>query len=454
MKRWFWRIFFVASTAAMAATYFVLFTPKFGKAPATEIEALLPASLKGKDAPDLEGEKRYAQLVDLVLLLNTKPLNTFATPPDPLANQALPENEAILAKIETLLEQGPLRTPARTREMQLPDLAKLKNAAKLMAVSTKAAQERNDHTACARWASLGLRYTTALQASGGIVIDQLVDIALQSIALRAAYLAELKGGFDAAGRTRLIALLKPQDGVSPDMAQAVRRDFQTYWLDILLDPPAHEKELRDANFTFDEEGDSTPPPFAGTFDPRASATLAGGIYDAIITDLLHPPSKAVHAEGPLLAAAERFLPSTSTNRGPEGLWYRVRMNLGSNTLGRQMALYGSFIALTDATTRAATHQDLIRAVFLLRMGAKPSVVDPYDAGKLRFDPKRKIVWSVGKDGRDDRGDIKKGFQNDAPDLGYPYGDNSWEPLHPVVTPGKSAPLPGSPPPGFVPGSAD
>ena len=53
------------------------------------------------------------------------------------------------------------------------------------------------------------------------------------------------------------------------------------------------------------------------------------------------------------------------------------------------------------------------------------VRDPFAGGTLRIDPKRKIVWSVGTNGKDDGGQIGRGWDNAAPDLGFPDGDGSW-----------------------------
>jgi len=455
MRRWFWGIFLVTSAVGMGTGYYVLFSPKIGTATVAQIDALLPASLKGKDLPDPQGEERYREVVGLAHLFNEKPLNRFEKPPDLLADKALPENEAVLVKIEAVLKKGNLRVPERPPKTLFPDLPKLKNVAKLIAVSIQAAQKRGDVRACERWAVLGLRYREAIGRAGGVVIDQLIATAIDGIVLRSLYLAEIENGFDGAGRTRLITMLKPKDGTSPVMADAVRRDFQANWTPLLYDPAANAKELMEIGEpTSDLRGEDEPEPPgslkpSGTFDPIATAKLAGGIYDAIISDLHRTPTKILHAEEPLLDGAKKGLPTSDSNSGPEGLWYRVRMNVGNNTLGRQALVYGGMTQLTYAVGREATNRNLIRAVLILRSGGTPSVIDPLGKGNLFFDRKQQIVWSVGEDGRNDGGMIDKGYMDSAPDLGYPYGDHSWAKLHPPQT--SSPSFAGGPPPGLPPG---
>ncbi len=450
MKRWFWGAFLLISAVGIGTGNYVLFSPKIGKATAAEIEAALPASLKVQDVPDPAGEARYARLVAMSRGLNTKPLNQSTMSPDPLAGRALPENEILLGKIEALLKEGGIRVPTRTMDMQFPDLSRVKNIEKLAAISIAAAQKRGDRRGCERWATLTLRFSQALTDAGGVAIDQLVAVAIDAIAVRAVYLAEIENGLDNQARAAVLGLLPPEDGRSSAMADAVRRDFQVCWTPILLDPQAHLKSLMDSSA--DVVSDAEPPPGkqppAGTFDPVASAKLAGGVYDALIADLLRPPTKVVHAEAKLIADAEPGLPEGSYYTGLEGLWYRVRMNVGRNTLGRKGIVSGALVGLTGATGRAAANRNLVRAVILLRSGATPAVIDPFGTGNLRFDRKREIVWSVGKDGRDDGGDIGDGYQDSAPDLGYPYGDHSWAKLHPPLP--KST-IRGGPPAGFGPG---
>jgi hypothetical protein len=452
MGRWFWIGFAGLLVAAMLVGGYVLFTPKIGHATRAEIEAALPASLKVKDAPDPEGEARYKRLAELLKGIDKAPLSLTE---GPKKGKSTPENEAVLAKVDALLKEGPLRVPMRGPNDLMREATPIRDAAKLIQIAIQAAQERGDRAACARWATLGLRYGTALRDSKGVVIDALVDIAIGSIINRAVYLAEINGGLDDAGRKQVLSLLIPSDGTSEEMAGAIRRDFYAYWMPLLLDPDKHVKELlasEPVDLPSDDVVEPAPEPkLAGTFDPVDTARLGGKVYDAMINDLRRPFPQATHAAERFAAEGERGLPSPAFS-GPEGMWFRVKMNLGRNTLGRQGVTSGVLTQLGQATARAAVTRNLVRATILLRMGQVPVLPDPYGKGNLRFDTKRKIVWSVGEKGTDDGGMIGRGWDVSAADYGCPYGDHSWAPRTLTVPSGPKGFL--GPGPGAPAGRAD
>lgn len=443
MRRWFWLGFVGLLVAGVVVGGYVMFTPKIGHATAAQIDAALPASLKVKDRPDPEGEARYERLAEILKKIDREPLQ--GRNPSVL-NKSLLQNEAVLAEVEGLLREGGLRVPSRSATTLYKEATSLKEAAKLMSFAIQAAQERGDKTACGRWGTLGLRYVNALKDSQGVVIDALVHVANGAIVHRAIYLAEINGGFDASGRAQLLSLLTPEDGTSPAMADAVRRDFQTLWMPLLLDPDKHAKDLVVSGVSdygmAGEDGSEEParePKLAGTFDPLDTARLGGRLYAAMIDDLRRPFRLARREDEKVMVEAERGLPSPAFG-GPEGYLYRIRMNLGKNTLGRQGVSSGTIMRLGDPVARAAATRNLVRAVIQLRMGQRPNLPDPYGTGKLRFDTKRKIVWSVGQKGTDDGGVIGTGWQTSSADYGCPYGDRSW--TVPTYT------VPSSPSPGF------
>ena len=443
MKRWRWLTFAGTVVAAMGATSYVLFSPKIGHASRAEIEAALPDSLKVVDDRDPDGEARYARLIALAKRLAKSPLKTVPGATDVTPAVSLPENERVLAEVEALLAEGPISAPPRTLNSPFAPFSDLKDLAKLVAHATGAAGKRGDRAACARWASLGLRLGQACVEAGGAVIDGLVAIAIDAIGVREAYAMEIARDFDAAGRERLLALLAPLDGTSPEMAAAIRRDFQGYFLPTLLDPQAHVRELI-TNGTYDGlDDDGEAPPIAGTFDPVATARLVGGVYDASMNDLMRRYPDQHHDADRMMEAASEALPSPSENYRFSRIVYRIRMNAGSNTLGRQAAGTGVVVGMGSATARRAANRNLLRATILLRRDGKAAVADPFGKGDLRFDPKRKIVWSVGTNGKDDGGDVGKGGEYGKRDLGYPYGDHSWPPN--TISPGVPAiPATGSP----------
>lgn len=433
--------------AALGAGTYRLFSPKIGRATKAEIMAALPAALKKTDVADPTGEARYGRLTALAASIDKEPLETTGT----TKGLSTAANEAVLRRIEGLLAEGGVRVPARSEGFVVTEATPLRNAAKAVALAAEAARKRGDRASCARWCALGLRYGAALDGSGGVLIDRLVGLAIDAIALRATYLAEIEGGLDDPGRTRLLALLTPQDGTSPAMAEALRRDFQVGWLPLLLDPPSHRKELAEVSVglgNWMDEGKAHE--VIGTFDPVASARLAGGIYAATMDDLRRPFAKKRHEATRLAEEAAEGLPDAhsypdlSTSAGD--LWarfkYRAAMNGGTNTLGRRYAVEVTILDVDSAAVRSAALNNLVRAAILRRMGRPAAVRDPFGTGGLRFDSKRKLVWSVGADGRDDGGAIGRGWDNNSSDFGLPYGDGSY-PMKPP--PGGRLGYPAAPP---------
>ncbi len=418
MKRGLWAAFWAIFVLALGAGCFVMLMPKIGHASRAEIEAVLPASLKVQDTPDPAGLDRYDQLVAIVSSLNYRDtdqgLGSSLKPGDPAAVQrALAMGKGPMEEVKKILDKGSLRYPERKVNMLFRDSPNLKSFAKLIALATKDAVDRGDHDGAARYASLGLQYGAALRRGGGVLIDALVAIAAEGISAKAAYDAEMGGGFDPKGRAALLAQLPVETGPMPELGDSVRRDFQTMFLPILLDPQGQMEAL-----SVEANGGARdldkPKSMAGTFDPVATAKISGGIYAATIRDSALPLNKQTKAGQKLAEEARIGLPD---HNGPEFL-YRLEMNMGRNTIGRSIAAMGGFEQLANVSRRRATERNLVRAVLLLRSGQTPSLPDPYGTGKLRIDRKRRIVWSVGEDGKDDGGDIAKGTVTKAPDQGH------------------------------------
>ncbi|GEM_PF-2779885 len=423
MKRPFWLLFGLIVVGAILASAFVLFTPKIGTATRAQIDAALPASLKVQDPPDPAAELRYERLVALVSSVDDRDVSAAQ------GSGAKPGDPAVLARVAAkvraseglvaaLLREGGLRYPLRTITTRFEEPTKLKAYAKALALAAKDAAGRGDHAASARLTALSLRYGDALLQGGGVIIDSLVAIAVDAIAVRAAYQVDTAGGFDAQGRGAILALLPVQKGALPELGAAVRRDYQQMFLPVIVDPKRYlTRETIEG--TRDERSNDAP---AGTFNPSETARLSGAIYDAGIAEASRTAHQAVGKAARLAEAAGAGLPEQNPESNSlSAFWYRLRMNVGKNTLGRQFASQAIvFDGLSMTGQRRAANRNLLRAVLLLRMGRPADLPDPYGPGKLRVDAKRRIVWSVGENGKDDGGDIGAKLGDRSPDLGYRY----------------------------------
>ncbi len=423
MNRVFWLSFGGMVVAALGAGCYAAFTPKLGHATRAQIEAAIPASLKVVEPSDPVAEARYERLVVVVARLKGFRLedaegSRFARlgapgykAPDPAARRRLvEEGRPVVDEVARLLAGGGVRPPLRRLDTAYPQDYWFRMTARLLALKALEAASRGDRPACARAVLLGLRFGRALKAGGGVIFDGRTAAACEGHAFRAAYDAEMAGGLDARGREAVLAALPARQGPDPAMAGRLRRDFQETILPYLAEPKRLIPVI----------GDTDDHPFAGTLNPVASARLLGRVYDAALADAMRPPyAQSGLAERLSDEAAER-LPDSMRTGGVDGLWNRALLNLGPNTLGRALAASGpgyARLAVLDARGRAGAN--LARAVILLRSSRSVDLPDPFAKGKLRIDPKRRVVWSVGENGVDDGGDIRQ-ISVSHGDLGYKY----------------------------------
>ncbi len=427
-----------------------LMVTKVRTASRAQIDAVLPASLKATDAPDPAGVARYARLTAILDTIPSADFSTAFLPPSTaISQEKVDAAKAHIAQaftpLEALLREGGLRCPERKAGMLFPELTRLKGLSKMLALSAGAAAKRGDHAECAHLVSLNLCLGKALVDTKGVLIDELVAIASEAIANRSAYEVEMAGGFDAKGRAKVLALMPPLEGPMPQLGDSLRRDFQVTMLPYLTGPVDRLTKA----YGLSDSGKETP---AGTFDAIATARLIGRIDDAMIADTERPFRLQTKFADYIATQATEGLPSEGNlddmPEGIEKIWikfkYRLAMNSGSNTLGRGL-VSASVFDLGSTGARRAAGRNLARTVLLLQAGKSPSEIDPYGDGSLRVDAKRKVVWSVGENGRDDGGQIGKGGESGEPDLGYPYGEGAWKPASSAPRKGNvpSAPIPGA-----------
>ena len=79
----------------------------------------------------------------------------------------------------------------------------------------------------------------------------------------------------------------------------------------------------------------------------------------------------------------------------------------------RIVLASRIYAVEHGGKLAPSLKDLASASYL---GQMP--LDPYSGAPFRYDPKRKIVWSVGQDGRDDGGKDAPGSSATGKDMVY------------------------------------
>jgi hypothetical protein len=403
----FWRGFWLIFVASVVAAYYVLCVPKIGHATEAEIEAALPASLKVVDPPELAGEDRYRRLAAIAKRVDLsdfdKDRGSYSSYPDPQkAALAVAKNEGLLARVEPLLAEGGLRVPARSFDKPNVENYKLKQLGRVIGLSIVATSTQKR---CLQQSLLGLRYANALATAGGTVDDAMTAATTLRFVLISIYRAEMLTDFSPEGRS----MVREAIASFPEahFADAIRRDFQGFKRPFLVDPDHAFKSAlgKDSGWPI------------GTFNPVATAQLMGRICEAAMRDVERPLDQQSGEAQRLADEAMRWLPG---DLGRYNVGERCVMNSQSNTMGRTLAAANSFDGLAEfVATRKATIA-LLEAFLILRSGGEPNLPDPFGKGSLRIDPKRRIVWSVGRDGKDTGGQIEEPGSTSAPDYGFLY----------------------------------
>lgn len=396
---------------------------RIGHATQAQIEAVLPASLRVKDKPDPAGEARYARLERLAAKVQSPEIrNGLSEPPPSTEVRALAAQKArpILLELDSVL-RGPLwRNYQPDPAQNFPKEATIKALAKVIQMATLDAAERKDSAECLFYASLGLRLGNRLVSSGGGIIEFLVAEAVEAIGEKSVLDADGKGGFDGPGRIKVLALLPPISGPIPETAAVLRREFMGMRMPLLIDPiHGYEKVFGTSVALATPVAGKKPKAEnpAGNYDPIATARLVGRIYDAAIADTQRPFGSQTGLATKLAAKAEHAIPSTEHFQEAA---FRRQVNAIPNSIGLQIASMPPVDQLAEIGARRAARRNLTRAVILLRQGSPAVLPDPFVSGFLKVDPKRRIVWSVGKNRKDDGGMIERDSAGASLDMGYRY----------------------------------
>jgi hypothetical protein len=394
---------------------------KIKHATQAQIEAVLPTSLRVKDIPNPEGEKRFARLVALA---NKK---WFPEMKQGLESKATRAEIALAARLaqptlkelDWILIAGPLWKGSKPDPMDsFPDEAAIRMLGRLVALATRDAAERKDQAMCMLCASLGLRLGQGLISAGGDATQLITAEGVESIAERAVLDADGKGGLSEIGRRNVLLLLAPISGPVPESAMAMRREFRERRLPILVDPIHGWEKVYASSMEFAEAivPKKKLQPSAGNYDPIATARLVGRIFDAAIEDTKRPFGTQTDLARKLVEKAGHAFPASEGIKEAQA----IRMlNSMPNSIGLSIACLPVFDGLPEAGAGWAARRNLTRAVLLLRLGETVDLADPY-GGRLKVDPKRRIVWSVGKNRKDDGGKIERNASGASLDFGYRY----------------------------------
>ncbi len=396
---------------------------KIGHATRAQIEAVLPASLRVKDKLDRAGEARYARLEALVDKMRKLRIESALLPTasSKQRTDAVKSARPLLAELDQILK-GSLRQKPRPDPMDsFPKLASVKSLAKVIGFAAMDAAERKNQTECAFYTILGLRLSSKFLPSGNGLIGFLVAEAVDAIVVRTAVEVDGKGGLDEQARDKVFSLLAPDENGNSEAVNALRREFVFARLPLIVDPVHGADKVfatsKDFAMSMSPKKKVPDDGLVGNYDPIATARLVGRIFDEAIKDLQRPLGKQTGLAQIIVEKAGKQIPEFSADQVAS---YPGKMDAIPNSIGLELARLAPPESLPEIEAKRATYRNLARAVILLREGKPMKLADPFGKGPLKFDAKRRIVWSVGTNRKDDGGQIERVGEKDRLDIGYRY----------------------------------
>ncbi len=384
--------------AGMGASYLML-TPRLRLATQAQIEAVLPASLRVVDPPDLAARGRETRLQEIVEGFDKKD-------PDPA-----------LGKLALLLDGSGFEVSDLRKNVDFTWIAYG------LVERARVAAQRGDADASLRDVLLGLRFGQALVERQGAPIDVLRAIDIDRSFVEVALETDTRGLFDTKAREAILALLPPLDGTFPQLGKGMKRWFHIGVVPELVDPGRFFK-----NWWVVSSEDKVQAEIFGSYNALEASRLTGRLYELMIEGTQRTFAKRGTEFQRLYDEARSGLPELLDIAGKKGMdrafarvRFRVAMNAEHNSIGRAMATRtGIKDVLWDAGPRRAVPRNVLRAILLLRLGRPAAVPDPYGTGNLRVDPMQRIVWSISEDGIDGGGDIRSRGPGFGRDAGYRY----------------------------------
>ena len=292
--------------------------------------------------------------------------------------------------------------------------------------------KHGDHASATRLLILAISLADrSYQSATADVMTNLLAVAGESIALKAIDRVAQTNRLTPAEYQMLLAVLTPAPTGDANLSKALRGDFQTVFLRLLIDGAQSPRKLK---------GDDAP----GTFDPVETAEFQAQITLIAMNNVRRPLSEydpsgdqIAKRQGdgvpPLVSGDDSDEPAAPSPSWWDKLKTRYVMDSGHNTIGRQMiggmsmaddlvksscrwrALREAGRVLLAAKIYAAQHGGQLPSDtrgFVSILGAWPT--DPFNGKPMLYNAKLGVVYSVGPNLIDDGGRVDG---NDAPDVG-------------------------------------
>ena len=437
----------ILTVAVLAGYGWYSLRPKLRYATRQEVEAVIDPRLLAPLPRDLESEKRYERISQLLKgakrIKQTDPQSQSAILK--WAQLSFQANKTTVLECLSLYERGAIPPKPENPYFAFPNLAEVKNLVKQCALAGLADAADGKMSEATEKLILANRIAEAYTREGRTLIEHLVAIAVLAIVDHSAAKLARSGKLDEEQLRRLLSAWQPLDPDRKIIKQVIVGEFQNYTLPMLPKMGSDFPMPKGLGDMFDDSlsqhKDEKP---VGQYDAIETAKLANKVALATLENAGRPYPKIDKSIDSFVEELTKDLPEDlhsdmepGVERSAREFWYRAKMNNLSNSLGRSLVSTVASETMT-AGARSRTLREAVRGIVAIELyqaktaklpktldmlvseGLMKSVPwDHMDDKPLRYDPAKRLIWSVGVDLKDHGGSVSKDFNFQESDWGFP-----------------------------------
>lgn len=335
-----------------------------------------------------------------------------------------------LTELEGILAEGPVERPLPKGSDDLADLYLIRATAKRLARDADFDLRAGRLDQAARRAKLIVRLNTRTREAVNCLLDQPSIVTLDAVMVGA--INRLLPYLNESQMRQILRLIPREVGEDRTLEQAVRGEVARTFSPLLPDVYGYIGEKNLGEFIGQLKGSIDPArdERIGDYDPMATAELVREMAASAIDNARRRRTESDDSAVAHLRLLERSVPrdsfrnEESTMSNMERWTYKVSMRIRPNAFGELIVL-GMWPRPTNFAFNAyrmRTEREILRGLLAItayerHTGHLPKDFDtlvtenyldalPFDHlgdRPLQYDPKRRIVWSVGRDALDDQG---------------------------------------------------
>jgi hypothetical protein len=265
------------------------------------------------------------------------------------------------------------------------------------------------HTDAARELAAAMRLGQAMTRGDALAIGYLVGLSSEAVGNRGALNYLRKFSVPPAAVSLIRAALPPASRVDPDLARTYRAEYNQYTRPLYERTPLAKIS---EPFRMDLDGEDPPAnPWPlddpDLFDRRATFRMATRVFVRHVVSAGRSWPKRDQEIYPYVMRLTGPVPEPPDPADDEAevAQFREAVRPIPNALGRYLVSIGPVTDLYPSAIRRLAERELLRSSLALEGNprAKVTAFDPAGQSTIRQDRKIRRLWSVGPDGRDDRG---------------------------------------------------